>query len=330
VAGTPRAFLGTLLRIVVLLGLSIVVSAWIFRTDMRESSRFAPVGVIEFSLPEGRSRGTAFLVGDCAVMTNFHVAFGPWYLTALRPPSSSNRGTFTLSQATLADGEHPASEAVPVIWGDYTGPDRQLRKPGEDWVVLALKDCLGTRFGYLKPYDAALNDDVPGEGGFAAVGYSSGRQMVDANCSIRMDGKNRNGSTMLHDCAALLGDSGSPIMRRGTGRVVAMVSSFHADWSSSRCRSPTGFVREQWTSECTNVAVPFDAGLIDRIEAVREAILVQNQLLNLGYDAGPLGEIEAPRLVRAIKQFQVDSGLAPNGAIDANLCKRLKMRTLRL
>ena len=329
-AGTLRAFLVKLIRIGFLLGLSIVVSAWVFRTDMRESSRFAPVGVIEFSLPEGRSRGTAFLVGDCAIMTNFHVVFGPWYLTALRPPSSSNRGTFTLSQATLADGEHPATEAVPVIWGDYTGPERQFRKPGEDWVVLALKDCLGTRFGYLKPYDAALNDDIPSAGGFAAVGYSSGRQMVDANCSIRMDGKNRNGPTMLHDCAALLGDFGSPIVRRGTGRVVAMVSGFHADWSSSRCRSPTGFVREQWTSECTNVAVPFDAGLIDRIEAAREAILVQNQLLSLGYDAGPLGEIETSRLIRAIKQFQVDSGIALNGAVDANLCKILKMRTFRL
>jgi hypothetical protein len=288
------------------------------------------VGVIEFSLPEGRSRGTAFLVGDCAVMTNFHVVFGPWYLTALRPPSSSNRGTFTLSQVNLADGKHPATEAVPVIWGDYTGPDRQFRRPGEDWVVLGLKDCLGTRFGYLKPYDARLNDDVPGEGGFAAVGYSSGRQMVDSNCSIRADGNNRDGSSMLHDCAAMPGDSGSPIVRRGTGRVVGMVSSFHADWDPSRCRSPSGFLREHWTSQCTNVAVPFDAGLIDRIEAVRKAILVQNQLLNLGYDAGPLGEIEAPRLVRAIKQFQVDSGIAPNGAIDANLCEILKMHSLRL
>ena len=101
-----------------------LASAWVFHTDLREASNFAPVGVIEFSLPEGRSRGTAFLVDECTVMTNFHVAFGPWYVTALRPPSNASRGTFTLTQVTLANGEHPATGAIPVIWGDYTGPDR--------------------------------------------------------------------------------------------------------------------------------------------------------------------------------------------------------------
>lgn len=327
---TPRTSFAILARVVLLLGLLIVVSAWVFRTDLRENSRLASVGVVEFSFPEGRSRGTAFLVGECTVMTNFHVVFGPWYLTALRRPSSSNRGTFTLAQTEFASGEHPTTEAVPVLWGDYSGPDRQFRKPAEDWAVLALKDCLGTRFGYLKPYDAALNDDVPSTGGFDAIGYSSGRQMVDANCSIRTANNNRGRTIMLHDCAAMPGDSGSPIVRRGTGRVVGMVSSFQADWSSIRCRSPAGFVREHWTSQCTNIAVPFDADLINRVEAARDLILVQNQLLSLGYDAGSLGEIEAPRLVSAIRQFQVDSRLVPNGALDANLCKILKLRALRL
>lgn len=304
-----------------------LASAWVFYADQRKASNFAPVGVIEFSLPEGRSRGTAFLIGECAVMTNFHVVFGPWYVTALRPPSNARRGTFTLSQVTLPNGEHPATAAIPVSWGDYTGPDRQFRKPANDWVVLALEDCLGDRHGFLQPYDAALNDDMPESGGFVAIGYSAGRQMVDSNCSIRLGGGSGIGATMLNDCVTLPGDSGAPIVRRGTSRVVAMISGFHAG-SSMSCGSFKGVVHEPWNSQCTNAAIPLSAALIDRIEKAECAIYVQNLLLRLGYDAGPYGHIDQPLLVKAIKQVQLDMGMVPTGELSGPLGEILRMRTL--
>ncbi len=303
-----------------------LASAWIFRADLREVSNFTPVGVIEFSLPEGRSTGTAFLIGECAVMTNFHVVFGPWELTALRPPSSANKGTFTLTQATSTNGEHPSTGAIPVIWGDYTGPDRQFRKPANDWVVLALEDCLGDRHGYLLPYDAALNEDIPNRGGFTAVGYSAGRQKVDPNCSIRLAGDSGSGATMLNDCATLPGDSGAPIVRRGTGRVVAMVSRFHAGFGSINCSSFNGVVRENWNARCTNAAVPLSAPLTDQIEAVRYAIQVQSLLLRLGYDAGPYGLIDQPLLAKAIEQVEVEAGMVPSGEVSCNLIMILRLR----
>lgn len=303
-----------------------LASAWVFSPDLREASNFAPVGVIEFSLPEGRSTGTAFLVGECTVMTNFHVVFGPWYLTQLRPPSNASRGTFTLTQATLPNGGHPSTGAIPVIWGDYTGPDRQFRKPAHDWVVLALEECLGERHGYLLPYDAALNDDIPDKGGFTTVGYSSGRQMVDSNCSIRLGGESGTGATMPNDCVALSGDSGAPIVRRGTSRVVGMVSGFHAGFGSHGCHSFKGVVNEPWNPKCTNAAVPFSLPLIDRIEVARYVIPVQNMLLRLGYDAGPYGVIDQPLLAKAIKQVELEAGMVPSGEVSFNLCGILKMR----
>ena len=45
-----------------------LASVWVFRADLREASNFAPVGVIQFSLPEDRSTGTAFVMGDCSVI----------------------------------------------------------------------------------------------------------------------------------------------------------------------------------------------------------------------------------------------------------------------
>jgi hypothetical protein len=304
-----------------------LASAWVFNADLREASNFAPVGVIEFGLPEGRSTGTAFLIGECTVMTNFHVVFGPWYVTALRPPSNASRGTFTLSQVTLENGEHPSTAAIPVIWGNYTGPDRQFRRPANDWVVLALEDCLGYRHGYLQPYDAALNDDIPDRGGFTAVGYSAGRQMVDRNCSIRRSGNNGTGATMLNDCAALPGDSGAPIVRRGTSRVVAMISGFHAG-SSMSCSSIKGVVHEPWNSQCTNAAVPLPVALIDRIDLASCAVRAQNLLLRLGYEAGPYGVIDQPLLAKAIKKVEWEIGMVRSGALCGTVGAVLRMRTM--
>lgn len=300
-------------------------SAWVFNADLRQASNFAPVGVIEFSLPEGRSTGTAFLVGECIVMTNFHVVFGPWYLTQLRPPSNTNIGTFTLTQVTLPNGGHPSTGAIPVIWGDYTGPARQILQPANDWVVLALEECLGSRHGYLLPYDATLNDDIPDRGGFTAVGYSSGRQMVDSNCSIRLSGTGI-GATMLNDCVALSGDSGAPIVRRGTNRVVAMVSGFRASFGSQSCSSFKGIVHQPWSSYCTNAAVPFSRPLNERIEAAREVILAQNLFIRLGINAGPYGVIGHPKFAKALNQVKVESGMEQSGESICNLTKILKMR----
>jgi putative peptidoglycan binding protein len=305
-----------------------LASAWIFYADHREASAFSTVGMIEFDLPEGRSSGTAFLVDECAVLTNFHVAFGPWYVTALRPSSDKNRGTFILTGVTLANGSHPSTGAVPVIWGDYTGPDRQFRKPANDWVVLALDECLGYRHGYLIPNDTAFDDAVPESGGFATVGYSAGRQMIESNCSIQMAGDSEFGAVMLDDCATLPGDSGAPIIRRGTNKVVAIASGFHAGFSPAGCSSGRGVVRSQWNPQCTNSAVPLSAAVIDRIGAATRAIQVQYILTQLGYETGPYGLIDQPELAAAVKQAQMDIGLAANGEPSCALIAILKMRVI--
>jgi hypothetical protein len=304
-----------------------LASAWVFNPDLRKASNFSPVGAIEFSLPEGRSTGTAFLVGECIVMTNFHVVFGPWYLTELRPPSNANRGTFTLTQVTLPNGGHPSTGAIPVIWGDYTGPARQFLQPANDWVVLALEECLGSRYGFLLPYEATLNNDIPDRGGFTAFGYSAGRQMVDSNCSIRLGGGSGSGATMLNDCAALPGDSGAPIVRRGTNRVVAMISGFHAG-SSMSCSSFKGIVHEPWNQQCTNGAIPFSASLVERIDTANWATYAQSLLTRLGYDAGPYGFIDQPFLAKAITQVQLDMGMVPTGKWNTPLCEMLRLRTM--
>jgi hypothetical protein len=112
--------------------------AWVIDGDTRVASHALRVSVITFELPEGRSTGTAFLISRCEIMTNFHVVFGPWYVTALKRPSREQQGRFTLTAVTLEDGSHSTATAIPVAWWDYRGSDRQFRRPGEDWAILTL------------------------------------------------------------------------------------------------------------------------------------------------------------------------------------------------
>ena len=165
-------------------GVLSVASAWVFYRDDRQRSFSTMVGPLTVGLPEGKGVGTAVLVDSCGVLTNFHAVFGPWYVTALRPPSREFPGTFTLTEATRPDGTLPSARAIPVVWGDYRGPDRHWRVPHHDWAYLALDPCLGLEYGHFLLRDLAL-DQPAGADGFAAIGYSTGQQMIDPVCSVQ-------------------------------------------------------------------------------------------------------------------------------------------------
>jgi hypothetical protein len=111
--------------VAIVVGLLVPTSAWIFYEDDRRPSHSVMVGRLEVKLPQGTASGTAALVDECGILTNFHVVFGPWYVTTFRAPSREFWGTFTLTEAMLPDGTHPSARAIPVTWGEYLGPDRQ-------------------------------------------------------------------------------------------------------------------------------------------------------------------------------------------------------------
>jgi hypothetical protein len=210
--------IGRIVAIVAVITLTLGVlsrtSAWVFYQDDRRPSHSAMVGTLEIDLPEGSGLGTAVLVDPCGILTNFHAVFGPWYVTALRPPSRAFPAVFTLTEATWPDGTRPTARAIPVAWGDYRGPDRHLRVPQHDWAYLALDRCLGQEFGHFVLREADLQDQ--GTNGFAALGYSTGSQMADPSCSVHADRTASGGRGWLHDCTLEAGDSGGPIVKRDT------------------------------------------------------------------------------------------------------------------
>ncbi len=302
-----------------------VLSAQAADTLVRKASAFRTVGRIAFDLPEGRSTGTGFQVGDCTILTNFHVVFGPWYVTALKPPSSATAGTYELTGVTLPDGSHPKTRAVPVIWGDYTGPDRQFRKPQNDWVLLATEECLGYSYGYLAVNDPRFDEEINDYAAYSSIGYSSGSQMVDRGCTISTAVGSIPGGVLYHNCAAMPGDSGAPIIRSDSRRVVAITSGYRASGKPG-CDIRQDGLSKQRNAPCSNVAVPILREISEYISKVDADAATQQQLLSLGYQAGSFGAFDQPIFTSAIRQVQSDLGLSVNGQSSCGLATILKLR----
>ena len=311
--GTSNPF-GRVAAVAAMVAALLATSAWVFYADDRRPSRSARIGTLAIELPEGSGLGTAFLVDECGILTNFHVVFGPWYVTALRPPSHDFVGTFTLTEVTLPDGSHPTARAIPVAWGDYLGPDRQWRRPEEDWAYLTLDRCLGAQHGYFELREADLYEPAVDKG-FTAIGYSAGRQMVDPGCVARADPA-ADRKAWLHDCALLPGDSGGPIFRGGTLTVVALGSGYRAQSTSGACLAAPGAKNDPlraWGRGCDNVAVPISTAIREKLWVAGTAVGVQRLLTGLGRDAGPLGAIETPQAKAAFRQIQREMGWPATG-----------------
>jgi hypothetical protein len=158
---------------------------------------------------------------------------------------------------------------------------------------------------------------MQGADGFAALGYSTGSQMIDPACSVHSESTPGGTGTWLHDCGLEAGDSGGPIIRRGTVAVVALSAGVVTDPTDPQC--PSGGVHHRgtplarWSVRCASMAVPLTPKIIDRVQAASIAVGVQRALCALGYDAGPLGAIDEPRAIAAIKQVQGDMGWAVTG-----------------
>jgi hypothetical protein len=306
--GTRKIF-GTIRTVAALLAVLLLTASWVFYADDRLPSHSARIGTLSVELPEGSGSGTAFLIDECGILTNFHVVFGPWTVTALRPPSHDFTGTFTLTEVTLPDGSHPATRAIPVVWGDYLGPERQWRRPQEDWAYLVLEDCLGLRHGYFDLREADVYEPAI-DRGFTATGYSAGRQMADPACVAHAD-RADGAKGWLHDCATLAGDSGGPIFPAGTLTVVALASGYRAQSEGRACLTvaPGDAWFATWGSGCANVAVPVSTAMRERIWDAYQMVSVQGILGKLGYQAGPLGDLESPQLQAAIAQAKRDIGV---------------------
>jgi hypothetical protein len=168
-----------------------------------------------------RQVGTAFLVGECHVMTAFHSAF----FRDVQARSSDElvdgpRPGHALAFYIGPDPERPGlfrrrSVARVVDYGNYH-PAVPRGMTG-DWAILQLEDCLGREYGVL-PYLRPTSADYLPHGplmtiSFPYSGWNRPGVAVEEGCRARESGPVTG--LIAVDCAFEGGMSGGPVLEQG-------------------------------------------------------------------------------------------------------------------
>jgi V8-like Glu-specific endopeptidase len=177
---------------------------------------YAPVGVILTGAPvpvseDGskriRTRGSAFLVSPCYILTNYHAVFG----LAFHGPEPGRDYAAVFEVGADPDYMfHWTVRARPVRWGAFN------RRKEHDWALLRLDGCVGGQpdIGWL---DLSAQ---PGPEMIGAVvslaGYpadKAGKTLwVQPTC--RIQAMQSGTAKVLHGCSVHGGASGGPLIER--------------------------------------------------------------------------------------------------------------------
>lgn len=207
---------------ILVIGLS--AEANIFVSDNRVDmwpvpAQLQPVGMLR-ALPDDSNWGTAFLVGQCHILTAFHVAF-PESRNSKFVPSSKVQSMFYVGR-TEGNRESPTgfrvhAKATPVKWGNYMqfrpdGKRRTVAGVQNDWAILKLDDCLGRSFGvvdFTVPIKATDEREYRVQvAGFPLDRTKSSGMTLEKKCTIRDFGPDLLSGV---DCAIVMGASGGPV-----------------------------------------------------------------------------------------------------------------------
>lgn len=194
-----------------LLGLSAVAN--IFDRDDRirvlpgPQDPLAPIGFL--TRASDASRGTAFLVSPCLILTNLHVAVGSTW-----PAKDGEVLTFRVpgqEEAVIAHLVQYGSVREDGTWAQF-----------DDWALLQLESCWGMNLGWLnlKPVPAATLI-FPAQP-LRIAGFPEDKDTreltLDPQCRVR-------DQNWRHDCATRPGNSGGPLLTADNQVVAIAVSS---------------------------------------------------------------------------------------------------------
>jgi V8-like Glu-specific endopeptidase len=183
---------------------------------------FRSVGLLYH--PEAGAGGTAFLVGNCHIVTAYHVAFMK-ERNAVTGNVETIRGRRGHAAEFLIgpDPDVPArfasmTRATVVDFGKFSKAD--FHGMAGDWAILKLDDCLGKKYGFLKYARPFSNSSMP-EGELMTVGFPKSRASlagitVERGCKARDHGP--VAGLVGVDCAFESGMSGGPVLEQQTDR----------------------------------------------------------------------------------------------------------------
>jgi V8-like Glu-specific endopeptidase len=207
-------------------------------------SPFGPVGIVYGA---GGEYATAFLVDDCHALTVQHV-FG-------EHAPAKGRGAIVAFNVAGPPSSWATTRATAVAEGGIeTNTASGIGARVNDWALLRLSKCLGKTYGHVR-----LSARLPASADpIGIAGYPDDRQFseglsIDTGCHVRA----QRSLTLLHDCAALPGNSGSPLFRiveeNGTP-ILAVFAMSEAAHSASDLGRNVIDARENYPDRIWNVA----------------------------------------------------------------------------
>ncbi len=191
-----------------------------------KGTELAPIGAL-FNRTLQDAHSTAFLVGECHILTTAHSVVGKKntqhvsYNPKFNDPKIALKNVkmeFYVGQTSTTPFAEKATATVEVM-GKFN-PFNQ--NDDEDWALLRLSECLGTKekYGYFELFDAKLEQVQGKEGFFSLAGFPGDRPMesgvwLDPKCTVHgaaLDGSLNHNWAM--DCNTVGGMSGAPLMRK--------------------------------------------------------------------------------------------------------------------
>ena len=167
-----------------------------------------------------RQVGTAFLVGECHVMTAFHSAF---FRDAQAisgnelagGPRTGRALSFHIGPDPVKPGLFRSRSVARVVdFGNYH--PLAARGMTGDWAILELEDCLGREYGYLPHLRPSTGDYLPRGSlmtiSFPYSGWNRAGVAVEEGCRAREAGPVTG--LIAVDCAFEAGMSGGPVLER--------------------------------------------------------------------------------------------------------------------
>ena len=167
-----------------------------------------------------RQVGTAFLVGECHVMTAFHSAF---FRDAQAisgnelagGPRTGRALSFHIGPDPVKPGLFRSRSVARVVdFGNYH--PLAARGMTGDWAILELEDCLGREYGFLPTLRPTSGDYLPRGPlmtiSFPYSGWNRAGVAVEEGCRAREAGPVTG--LIAVDCAFAAGMSGGPVLER--------------------------------------------------------------------------------------------------------------------